>query len=76
MSEGQDPSSNAVGRGGSQVWGLGSPYIEVQCIMGNDHMGLPVNRQTDMTENITFPQPCWQAVNIVSRNVDHLLTYF
>ena len=31
---------------------------EVQCIMGNDNMGLPrpfpVNRQTDTSENITF----------------------
>ena len=37
-------------------WGL---YSEVQCIMGIGHMGPSVNRQTDrqtdMTENITFP---------------------
>ena len=34
-------------------------YSEVQCIMFNGHMGhapLPVNRQIDTTENITFEQ--------------------
>ena len=28
-------------------------------IMGNGHMGVPVDRQTDMTENNTFPQLRW-----------------
>ena len=43
----------------------GSLHGGVQCIMGNDHMRAslyPVNIQTHMTENITFPQLRWQAV--------------
>ena len=43
--------------------GLGVRYGEVQCIMDNGHMGpLPPCRQTDTTENITFPQLRWRAV--------------
>ena len=34
--------------------------MEVQCIMGN-HME---NRQSDMTENITFTQIQWGLVNM------------
>ena len=36
-----------------------SMYGEVQCIMANGHMGPPhpPDRQTDITENITFPTP-------------------
>ena len=36
-----------------QVW----TCLEDPCIMGNDPMGLPVDRQTDMTENIVFASP-------------------
>ena len=40
----------------------GGMYSEVQCIMGNDHVGFPLKEwQTDMIENITFPQLLWQA---------------
>ena len=57
--------------------GWGSLYIkvpcrgvyrakEIQCIMGNGHMGTPVDRltdwQTDMTENVTVPQIHWRTV--------------
>ena len=49
------------GRGG---WdGGGALYCEVQCIMGNGHMGTP-SLWTDTTENITFPQLHWRAVTI------------
>ena len=39
-------------------------YIDVQCIIGNGHMGTPspVDRQTDTCENITFPQLRWRLV--------------
>ena len=50
------------GFGGGVGLGEGSLCCEVQCIMGNGNMGPPVNRMTDMTENITFPQLCWRAV--------------
>ena len=44
----------------------GALYSEVQCIMVNGHMGtFCVNRQTDTSENITFPQLCWWAVKIM-----------
>ena len=43
-------------------WG-GGLYSEFQCIMGNGHMGTP-RVQTDMTENITFPQLRWPVVKI------------
>ena len=52
----------------SRVWqgelepGGGSMYSEVQCIMGNGHMGHPCGQtewQTHMTENIAFPQLHW-----------------
>ena len=45
---------------------------EVQCIIGNGHMGPPnVIRQTDKTKNIIFPQLRWRAV--ISRKV---VTFF
>ena len=37
-------------------------YGVLQCIMGNGHMGSPLNRMTATAENITFPQLCWHAV--------------
>ena len=43
--------------------GQGACTMMVQCIMGNGHMG-PLCEQTDITENITFPQLCWLAVNM------------
>ena len=44
-------------------------YSEVQCIIGNGHMRTPpplpwTARQTDTTENITFPQLRWREVKI------------
>ena len=39
-------------------------YSEVQCTMGNGHMGLNPCEQADMTENITFPQLLWRVVNL------------
>ena len=51
-----------------RVWGglgpVGALYVEVQCIMGNCHIGTPVGRQTDTTENIFFPQLHRRAVNM------------
>ena len=41
MSGGRDPQVPCP-----QGVGIGSLYSEVQCIMGNGHMG-PVDRQTD-----------------------------
>ena len=36
------------------IWVRGSMYGEVQCIMGNSHIGsAPLNRQTHSTGNIT-----------------------
>ena len=46
----------------SHVWeGAGAMYSEVQCIMGNGHMGTPQNRMTDTCENITIPKLRWRA---------------
>ena len=50
-----------AGPGGSMsdAGGRGGLYSEVQCIMGNGRMGSPlppVNRLTDTSENIPFPQ--------------------
>ena len=42
------------------VEGEGTLYSEVQCIMDNGHIG--THRQTDTTENITFPKLRWPAV--------------
>ena len=42
--------------------GLGGPYREVPCIMGNGHMASPSCRQTNIIESITFPQLHWRAV--------------
>ena len=49
------PMSKGAG-GGFQggKWVVGALYNEVQCIMSNGHMGQN-DRQTDITENITFP---------------------
>ena len=45
--------------------GGGGKVSEVQCIIGKYHMGtLCVNRQTDMSENITFLQLHWQGVKM------------
>ena len=40
----------------SGMGGGGSLYGEVQWIMNNGHMGNPLNRMTDITEDTTFPQ--------------------
>ena len=55
-----------LGPGGEAV----ELYSEIQCFMGNGYMGplLHVNRQTDMTENITFPQLRWRAVMKIDKN--------
>ena len=37
------------------VWG--SVYSDVQCIMGNGHMGPPSGGQTYTAENISFATP-------------------
>ena len=66
--------SQAGGRvwGGGNVWypGWTDLYSEVQCIMGNGHIwGAPplTEWRTDTTENITFPQHRWRAVNIKAK---------
>ena len=41
----------------------GSLHSEVQCIMGNGHMGPPCE-QRDITENITFKQLQWYLVRM------------
>ena len=48
------------------VWGREGEFlhVEVQCIMGNDHMGPLVNRLTHTTDNITFSQLRWRAVKM------------
>ena len=50
----------------SDAQGVEILYSEVQFIMGNDHMGTlnETDRQTDITENITFPTLLWRAVII------------
>ena len=65
----EDPMSNIQG---GRV-GEGALCSEIKCIMGNGHMGTPpttlsfwTDRQTGTTENITFPQPHWRVVIIVS----------
>ena len=47
-----------------QGQGWGSMYGEVQYIIDNCHMNRspPVDKKTDTTENITFPQLLWRAV--------------
>ena len=44
----------------------GRLYSEVQCIMGNGHIGPPCG-QTQTTENITFPRLRWQMVTITGQ---------
>ena len=46
----------------SKIQCLEGVWEPVQWVMGNGHMAPPVNRQTDTTENITFPQLRWWAV--------------
>ena len=56
---------------GTGTWGEAVElYSEIQCFMGNGYMWplLHVNRQTDMTENITFPQLRWRAVMKIDKN--------
>ena len=50
----QGVRAGAAGRGRGEEGGRGVLYSEVQCIMGNGHMGIP-REQTclDKTENIT-----------------------
>ena len=55
--------------------GWRSLYGEVQCIMGNGHMGLLVNRQADTTENITFPKLSCRVGNNVYYIYDHFVQY-
>ena len=51
-----------VRRLGFGDWGLGvSLYDEVQCIMGNGHMGPHVDGQTELT---TLPSPLCRRVVI------------
>ena len=52
------------GRGQGRYQGGEAIYSEVQCTMGNGHMGLNPCEQADMTENITFPQLLWRVVNL------------
>ena len=44
--------------------GQAGVYSKFQCIMGNGHMGPPVDRHTHTGENITFPQLRWRVVVI------------
>ena len=53
--------------GQGQQWSLAG---EVQCIIGNGHMGPPPNIMTNTTENITFPQLRWRAVTMELRACD------
>ena len=64
-----------TGPGGSHVWrpqgvgawgGSGRAVQEVQCITASSL----VNKQTNTTENITFPQLCWRAVKIVDFSIE------
>ena len=51
---------------GQEGPGCGALYSEVQGIMGNGHTMTPplwTDRQTDMSQNITFQQLHWRAVN-------------
>ena len=49
---------------GDRGEGEGSLYGEAQCITGNGYILLPspVDRMTDTTETITFPQLRWREV--------------
>ena len=56
-----------MSKGGRARAGRGL-YSEVQCIMGNGHMGPPpqwTESRTDMSENIIFPQLRGRAVMIL-----------
>ena len=70
----QSRPQDVTSKGGTlhRGWGRGrTPFrggplqSEVQCIVGNGHMGPPlVNRQTNVTENITLLRLRWRAVII------------
>ena len=65
FSDGHQMSLTGGGAGGPMSGErVGTWYSEVQCIMGNGHIGLPWSlcQQTDMTENITFAQLRWRGV--------------
>ena len=55
--------SSKGGRVSRSDLGGGGGYSEIQCIMGNGHIGPPL--WTDMTENITFLQLRWGAVKML-----------
>ena len=59
-----------LGPGGPCKEGRGSLYGKIKGNMSNGHMGtpIPVDRQTDMTENIPFQELHWGAVI----NFEHL----
>ena len=64
---GQGVAMSDVCSWGQGCWELGRGrqlYTEVQCIMGNGHMGPSAwtEWQTDTCENITFPQLHWRVV--------------
>ena len=52
--------SSYGGWGGGRATAGVPLYSEIQCIIGNGHMG-PPGEQIDMTENIAFQQLCWQG---------------
>ena len=56
-------------------WVPGGLYSEVQCIMGNGHMGpASPSLRIDTTENVTFPKLGWRAVKTVkNKNLHRLL---
>ena len=60
---------------GGQCQRGGGLYSEVQCIMGNGHIGTPYE-QTDTSENIIFPQLRWRGVKIMDTKTDKLIPYF
>ena len=44
---------------------MGAMYSEGQCIMGDGHRQTLVDRQTHISENITFPQLRWRPVKTI-----------
>ena len=55
---------------GGQCWGpvWGVPVcLEVQCIIGNGHMELSMNRQTDTAENIVITVPASSVITKLFR---------
>ena len=53
----------------------GGLYSEVQCIMGNGHIGTPYE-QTDTSENIIFPQLRRRVVKIMDTKTGKVIPYF